>query len=207
MRTTHLKLQDIEKSAKEKAKTARQTATEAQSQGKSADYWKPGMSVKSNKFKEKGTVLKIADTKGNIECQFGMMKIKILYHELHPINENIKKQSNTFNVKANLNHSLKSSKKFQNTQDIDIPPTLPHSGNTINLRGNTVDESLYKLDIELDKMNRLNVDKVVIIHGHGMGKIKEAVRKHLEEASYKLRFRCGRQGEGGDGVTIVEFDD
>ena len=204
-------LQDLEKSTKEKAKNAKQTASEAQAQGRNADYWKAGMYVKSVKFKEKGQVLKGTDSKGNIECQFGIMKVKIPYHELIPINDLQKLQNQEIQYKAKINQntkqSLKSPKKFQNVQDSEIPPTLQHSGNTINLRGNTVDESLDKLDIELDKMSRLNVDRVVIIHGHGMGKVKESVRKHLEEASYKLRFRSGRQGEGGDGVTIVEFDE
>lgn len=203
-------LQDLEKATKEKAKIARQVAAEAQSQGRSADYWKPGMLVTSSKFKEKGQVTKGTDAKGNIECQFGIMKVKIPYHELMLINDIHKIPefiSKTNLYTANTKQILKSPKKFQNYQDSEIPPTLQHSGNTINLRGNTVDESLDKLDIELDKMSRLNVDRVVIIHGHGMGKIKESVRKHLEEASYKLRFRSGRQGEGGDGVTIVEFDE
>ena len=139
------------------------------------------------------------------------MKVKIPYHELSLLNDNeIKPYSQNLpkvNSISKTKQLAKPSKKYQNIFDPEIPPTLQHSGNTINLRGNTVDESLDKLDIELDKMSRLNVHRVVIIHGHGMGKVKEFVRKHLEEASYKLRFRSGRQGEGGDGVTIVEFDD
>ena len=55
-------------------------------------------------------------------------------------------------------------------------------------------------------MHRTEVERVIIIHGHGMGRVKESVRKHIEEVTYKLRFRNGRQGEGGDGVTIIEFD-
>jgi DNA mismatch repair protein MutS2 len=203
-------LQELEKSTKEKAKSAKQTAIETIAQGRPPEYWKPGMIVKSAKFREKGTVLKGADSKGNIECQFGIMKVKISYHELTPINENQTSLKNESFSKTKLFSKQKQNsktKKIQNLQDSEIPPTLQHSGNTINLRGNTVDESLNKLDIELDKMNRMQVDRVVIIHGHGMGKVKESVRKHLEESSYKLRFRSGRQGEGGDGVTIVAFDD
>ena len=203
-------LQELEKSTKEKAKSAKQTAIETIAQGRPPEYWKPGMIVKSAKFREKGNVLKSADSKGNIECQFGIMKVKISYHELIPVNENQNSLKNESFSKTKLFSKQKQNsktKKIQNLQDSEIPPTLQHSGNTINLRGNTVDESLDKLDIELDKMNRMHVDRVVIIHGHGMGKIKESVRKHLEESSYKLRFRSGRQGEGGDGVTIVAFDD
>ncbi|APJ03452.1 endonuclease MutS2 [Silvanigrella aquatica] len=202
-------LQEIEKSTKEKVRSAQQTAKEAQSQGRSPEFWKPGMSAKSTKLKEKGVVLKTADSKGNIECQFGILKIKIPYHELIPGNETLPKQNSSSPQKSSLNVKplTKNFKKYHNLQDSEIPPTLQHGGNTIQLLGCTVDESLDKLDIELDKMHRMDVDRVVIIHGHGMGKIKESVRRHLEDSSYKLRFRGGRHGEGGDGVTIVEFDE
>ncbi|KAB8032183.1 endonuclease MutS2 [Fluviispira multicolorata] len=202
-------LEDLENSTKNKAKKAKETAQTIQAQGRTADHWQVGMKVKSSKFKDNGTVLRSADGKGNVECQFGIMKVKIHFHELSEIDDQISKAQNKtikINGKSKNKTQLNSQKKFTNIQDHEIPPTLQHSGNTINLRGKTVDEALDKLDIELDKMSRLEVDRVVIIHGHGMGKIKESVRKFLEDASYKLKFRAGRQGEGGDGVTIVEFE-
>ncbi len=202
-------LEDLEQNTKAKAKKATSTALSIQAQGRTADHWQVGMKVKSTKFKETGTVLRTADGKGQVECQFGIMKIKIPFHELNESdkqNNKVTKNSFNTNLKIKTKSQTNTQKKVTNVHDSEIPPTLQHSGNTINLRGKTVDEALDKLDVELDKMSRLEVDRVVIIHGHGMGKVKESVRKFLESANYKLKFRGGRQGEGGDGVTIVEFE-
>lgn len=196
-------LQNIEKSSKEKIVHAKETLLDIKSQGKEPDFWQVGMAVKANRFKEKGKVLKTADSKGNIECLFGIMKVKLPYYELSLVTEKSPQV-----VYGNPKIKPQSAKKLKslNVTDPDIAPTLPHKGNTIDLRGLTVDSALDKLDLELDKMHRTEVDKVIIIHGHGLGRVKESVRKHLEEVTYKLRFRNGRQGEGGDGVTVIEFD-
>ncbi len=86
-----------------------------------------------------------------------------------------------------------------------IPSTMQTSYNTIDLRGRRVDEALNLLDSELDRMERDNIRYVVIIHGHGTGALKQAVRDTLKMSIYIRRFRNGDYGEGGDGVTIAEL--
>jgi DNA mismatch repair protein MutS2 len=49
-------------------------------------------------------------------------------------------------------------------------------------------------------------DELVVIHGHGTNKVKNGVREFLEKAPYTISFRAGRDGEGGNGVTIVHLD-
>lgn len=196
-------IQNNEKSTKDKVKEAKETVLDIKTQGKEPTFWQVGMLVKCDRFKEKGKVIKIADSKGNIECLFGILKVKIPYYELKTIDSNFQQ---TISVsKSKIKNQV--TKKVKNTNEFDpeIPPALQHSGNTIDLRGLTVDIALDKLDLELDKMHRNEVDLVIIIHGHGMGRVKESVRKFIEETSYKLRYRNGRQGEGGDGVTVIEF--
>ena len=85
-----------------------------------------------------------------------------------------------------------------------IPTTLQTRYNTIDLRGLRVDEALIKLGNDLDGMMRGGISSVVIIHGHGTGAMKEAVRTALKTSPYVESFRRGeQQGEGGDGVTIA----
>jgi len=84
-----------------------------------------------------------------------------------------------------------------------IPPTMQTSYNTIDLRGKRVDEALNFLDKSLDSMERGNIKHVVIIHGHGTGALKQAVRDSLKMSIYVRDFRNGDYGEGGDGVTIA----
>lgn len=95
--------------------------------------------------------------------------------------------------------------KQKNKMDSQIEQTLPLSSNTVDLRGKTVDAALDDLDIQMDRLWQRGERKIIVIHGHGMGKVKEGVRRFLENTRMHLAFRPGRQGEGGDGVTVVEF--
>ena len=76
---------------------------------------------------------------------------------------------------------------------------------TIDLRGQTVEDALENLVSRLDEALLTVANTVHIIHGHGTGKLKMATRKFLASASYVESYRPGEQGEGGDGVTIVEL--
>jgi DNA mismatch repair protein MutS2 len=87
--------------------------------------------------------------------------------------------------------------------DAPIPATMQTRYNTIDLRGLRVEEALIKLGNDLDAMTRSGISSVVIIHGHGTGAMKEAVRTALKSSPYISSFRRGGQGEGGDGVSIA----
>ena len=89
--------------------------------------------------------------------------------------------------------------------DNEISRTIQMHYNTCDLRGLKVEEALNKLESDLDKMIRSAINTAVIIHGHGTGALKEAVRNKLKTSSYVKRFRPGEYGEGGDGVTIASL--
>jgi len=57
----------------------------------------------------------------------------------------------------------------------------------------------------LDHATREGRDRVEIIHGHGTGALRDAVRKQLCGSPYVVRFAPGSVEEGGDGVTLVEL--
>lgn len=86
-----------------------------------------------------------------------------------------------------------------------IPITIQTQYNTIDLRGLRVDEALQKLDYELDAMVKRNIAAAVIIHGHGTGSLKKAVRDYLKHSFYTKNYRPGEPEEGGDGVTIIQL--
>ncbi|MCA9901561.1 MAG: Smr/MutS family protein, partial [Anaerolineales bacterium] len=44
-----------------------------------------------------------------------------------------------------------------------------------------------------------------IIHGKGTGKLRTAVRKSLKNNKHVSAIEEGKDGEGGDGVTVVKF--
>jgi len=74
---------------------------------------------------------------------------------------------------------------------------------TVDVRGNRVDEAVAQVDRFLDESLLASRDTVFIIHGHGTGALRAAVRSHLAHHQAITTFRAGEQNEGGDGVTVA----
>lgn len=75
----------------------------------------------------------------------------------------------------------------------------------VDLRGMRVEEALRALELDLDRLLRAGEERVQVLHGHGSGALKSAVREHLQRSPYVSRSRPGESHEGGDGVTIAEL--
>lgn len=73
----------------------------------------------------------------------------------------------------------------------------------VDVRGKTTEEALALILTALDQSLLAGQPLLRIIHGHGTGRLKSAVREHLRDSPYVESFRPGDRAEGGDGVTIV----
>ncbi|MCX6956498.1 MAG: Smr/MutS family protein, partial [Verrucomicrobia bacterium] len=76
----------------------------------------------------------------------------------------------------------------------------------LDLRGQMADDALLETEQFLDQAVRLNIPSIAVIHGHGTGVLKRTIRQYLKSSPYAKSWRPGKQGEGGDGVTIVDLD-
>ncbi len=76
---------------------------------------------------------------------------------------------------------------------------------SLDLRGARVEEALVMLDQYIDQASVAGVSKVTVIHGHGSGALRDALRAQLSSHPLIRSWRPGERGEGGDGATIVEF--
>jgi DNA mismatch repair protein MutS2 len=76
---------------------------------------------------------------------------------------------------------------------------------SLDLRGARVEEALALLDRYLDDAARASAGRVTVIHGHGSGAMRDAVRRALTEHALVREWRPGERGEGGDGATIVSL--
>jgi len=85
------------------------------------------------------------------------------------------------------------------------PVFVRTDANTLDLRGQRVEEAIAQLERFLDEALLSGINPTMIIHGHGTGAIKSAVRDYLSSSSYARSFRPGEVYEGGDGVTVVEL--
>jgi DNA mismatch repair protein MutS2 len=74
--------------------------------------------------------------------------------------------------------------------------------NTLDLRGTRVDEAIDRLDAFLDRMMGEGESVGFVLHGHGTGAMKAAVREHLGSSSYVEQSRSAESDEGGDAFTV-----
>jgi len=84
-----------------------------------------------------------------------------------------------------------------------LETALQTSDNTVDLRGMRADDALSLAVTFLDRALNENLRVCFIVHGHGTGALKEAIRRELKSSPYVRYFRSGTSGEGGDGVTIA----
>lgn len=75
--------------------------------------------------------------------------------------------------------------------------------NSVDVRGQRAEEAIRMVDRLMDEAIRRDLDVVVVIHGHGSGALKKAVREHLAGLTFVQRQRPGLAAEGGEGVTVV----
>lgn len=139
---------------------------------------------------QKVTVVTLPDKNKKLTVDMGSMKMQVKQDELAVLDENYKEPT-----KAKIpGTSFKSFelKKYSLSQ-------------TLDLRGYRVEEALDEVENYLDKASLANLSPVYIIHGHGTGALKQAIRDFLKTSPYVAKFRVGGESEGGDGVSVVDI--
>jgi DNA mismatch repair protein MutS2 len=84
-------------------------------------------------------------------------------------------------------------------------PSTRHVATTLDVRGARVDEALELLDRYLNDAAMASAGRITVVHGHGAGALRDAVRATLSGHPLVRKWRPGDRGEGGDGATIVEL--
>lgn len=75
----------------------------------------------------------------------------------------------------------------------------------VDVRGRAADDALDQVVAALDRAALDGAPFLRIIHGHGTGKLKAALREYLKGSPYVENFRPGDRAEGGDGVTVAKI--
>ena len=90
--------------------------------------------------------------------------------------------------------------------DVERAPEVAVSAEC-DLRGLRVDEALDRADAHLQRALGTTREQVIFIHGHGTGALREAIRSWLADLPYIAGFDPAPPQEGGNGVTVVRFQD
>lgn len=75
-----------------------------------------------------------------------------------------------------------------------------------DLRGLKSEEAIDHLEKYLDDARMAHLNRVVIVHGKGTGKLREEVGKFLKESADIKSFKMADWNEGGSGATVVELE-
>lgn len=146
---------------------------------------KIGDTVLLKELNQPALIVELPDKNNNVKVQIGLMKTTVKKNKIAKASKN----SQVAQVKALRAPSLK----------------RQHVAHDLSLRGIRVDEALDMLEKYLDDASLGGLSSVCIIHGHGTGALKSAVRDYLKNSPYIKKFRSGEDGEGSDGVTIAEL--
>jgi len=75
----------------------------------------------------------------------------------------------------------------------------------INVVGLRVEDALPKVEKLIDQALLYGWEKVEIVHGVGTGRLREAIKRHLEQLPWVKELYPAPVGKGGIGVTVVEL--
>lgn len=181
---------------------ARLAQTEQKFRGKLSEYdekqqyeeidWtnvKTGEKLLLKEMNQPVTLLSLPDKNENVLVQMGNFKTKIKKEKLAPYDASYERKENVYRPSSLNKFELRKSSV----------------SNTLDLRGYKVEDALDSLEFYLDKASLANLACVTVIHGHGTGALKSAVRDFLSTSPYVAKYRPGEDSEGGDGVSVVDI--
>jgi DNA mismatch repair protein MutS2 len=84
-------------------------------------------------------------------------------------------------------------------------PAAPFASESIEVRGQTIDEAVPAVELFLDQAARAGLARVRIIHGRGTGTLRRAVRELLASHPLVTSYETAEPAEGGVGVTVVRI--
>jgi DNA mismatch repair protein MutS2 len=169
-----------------------------------------GMAVKVLSLNQKGIIEALPEPgKSEVSVRAGNVKIKVPISDLqitgHGTHTGVKSAGtgggSTQHRSASMGGNI--TRIWSDQGDLNV--FVRTARNTIDLRGQRVDEALANLEQFIDEAFLERLSPVMVIHGHGTGRVREAVRQYLKDSQYNAKFRPGENYEGGNGVTIVNF--
>src|SRR5579885_3349053 len=146
-----------------------------------------GARVRLKDIREVATVRRILKN-GMLEVEAGFLKMQVPREEVVEVVSQVAEKSK---LPANVR--------------LEAGPTWDVSYRELNLIGQRADDAIEQVDKFLDSAALASVNRVRIIHGHGMGILKKAVSDFLGSNPHVSRFYQATQAEGGSGATIVEL--
>lgn len=143
----------------------------------------PGDEIKLLTVNQQGVVLEKVN-ENNYLIQVGIMKVKAKRQDLQYIGKPKLTPEKTVATIKGSNY---------------------HVRTELDLRGERFEDALHKLEKYIDDALLAGYSKVSIIHGKGTGALRSGVQDFVKSHPAIASARMGSSGEGGSGVTVLEF--
>lgn len=169
----------LEKAVPEMTKSAKLTNKKSKKQ-----QYLPGDEVRVLTFDQRGTLVEKVSA-DEWQVQMGILKMKVKEKDME---------------------YLGSTEKKQETRPMAIVKgSDSHVKLELDLRGERYEDALLKVEKYIDDALLASYPRVSIIHGKGTGALRQGVQEYLRNHRAVKKIRFGEAGEGGTGVTVVEF--
>lgn len=153
-----------------------------------------------------GLVVKAPDARGRVKVTVGAMTVEVEAATLAPARPvKVAARQLSRAPAATPRRGAVSAAPVVSSGADELALAFPNAGNTLDLRGQRVDEALSQMEVFLDRAALEGRSPVFVIHGHGTGALRSAVREQLARSAYVRRSQPGGKGQGGDGVTVVDL--
>ncbi|MUK86927.1 endonuclease MutS2 [Ornithinibacillus sp. L9] len=170
-------LEEAQPTLRKNEKVEEQTSNRAQVE------LQPGDEIKLLTANQNGTVLeKISDKEYLV--QVGIMKVKAKRNDLQKAGKKKEAMVKPLATIKGSNYHVKT--------ELDI-------------RGERFEDALLQLEKYVDDALLAGYPKVYIIHGKGTGALRKGVQEFVKKHPQISSGRPGSAGEGGSGVTVIEF--
>jgi DNA mismatch repair protein MutS2 len=140
-------------------------------------------------------LLELPDRKGRVTVQLGGAKLVLPSEQV---------ARGSVDARGGESKRRSGSKRVQ--VELAGPEAAELGGGTLHcdLRGQRVEEALDRLAEAVDRATSEQRDALRIVHGHGTGALRKAVREHLRASPFVSRVTAADDEDGGDGVTIAQ---
>jgi DNA mismatch repair protein MutS2 len=152
---------------------------------------KVGEKIRIPRLNQTAEVLSIDEETEQLTVRFGMMKMNVAMLEIESLS----------GQKADLKPKETKKKPLTETQRQKTPVLVRTSRNTLDIRGQRVDNAEIEVDNAIAKAIEAGV--LWIIHGKGTGRLRQGVHEYLQRHPQVEKFELASQKEGGAGVTLV----
>ena len=146
-----------------------------------------GDRVRLSGIREPARVRKLLPN-GMVDVEIGIMKMRVPYADI-----------------TELLPDGPTGPKLPSGVTFTAGPTWDTVTKEINIIGQRAEEAMEAVEKFLDVASLASVDRVRIVHGHGMGILKRAVADLLKRSPLVTKFYGATSAEGGNGATIAEL--